>query len=338
MIPVEPTADGSVPTEFCLLKSGVNTYNDGDTILFDDKSAEETMRRYRARGIDLMADYEHMSLARPPMQAPASAKKWVPDMRGGDLFASQIAWTEKAKSMLSAGEYRYFSIACRVDAKSNRCVELINFALTNTPAANGIAPLVAASRTFQTNEESMKTIIVALGLNADTEESAAVSKASKLADLERDVLALTKAKSLSEAIGVLTAQAQSHEQVVALSAKVKQLESDQRGAEFDKLVALGQDSKQISPAQAKSDWIVKMRGREDGVEQLKAFLASAPKQASDVKEIVEAAAPNAEADVEITAIDRKIAVTLMGPDPVMQKKHLDELRAYRRDLKEAKAR
>lgn len=137
--------DGNVPSEIRLFQSGINHYSDGDKILFDEEAAESVMKRYREKGIDLMADYEHMSLQRPPIEAPASAKKWVPEVRGGDLIASSIGWTERAKSMIAAGEYRYYSVACKVDPKTGRCMEMINFALTNNPAAVGIAPLKAAS-------------------------------------------------------------------------------------------------------------------------------------------------------------------------------------------------
>jgi phage I-like protein len=325
-----PVGDGA-PTDFRLLAAGINTYSDGDKILFDADSADEVMRRYRARGIDLMADYEHQSLVRPPVIAPASAKKWTPEVRGGDLYATAIGWTDKAKSMLAAGEYRYFSIACRVDEKTGRCVELINFALTNLPAADGISALVAASRNFNESENDMKTVIVALGLNAEANESEAVSRASRLAELERDVLALTRAKTLTEASGALQAMRQSHEQVVALSAKVAQLESASRAVEFDALVKQGQDDKQITKAMSEGDWLKLLRTKEDGVAQLKSFLATAPKLAAKSNEIVEAA-PSAEP--EVTAIDKRIAANLVGPDPAAQKKHLEELKAYRLQLKE----
>lgn len=141
------TGDGNVPSELRLFHSGVNEYSDGDKILFDEESAKSIMGRYAARGVDLMADYEHQSLQRPPIEAPASAKKFVPEIRAGDLMATNIAWTDRARSMIAAGEYRYYSIAAKVDPKTGRAVELINFALTNNPAAVGIAPLKAASAT-----------------------------------------------------------------------------------------------------------------------------------------------------------------------------------------------
>lgn len=139
------SGDGNVPSELRLFHAGLNEYSDGDKILFDDVAAESVMTRVAARTIDFMADYEHQSLIKPPIEAPASAKKWTPELRNGDLMATDIKWTDRAKSMIAAGEYRYYSIAAKVDPKTSRAVEVINFALTNNPAAIGIAPLKAAS-------------------------------------------------------------------------------------------------------------------------------------------------------------------------------------------------
>lgn len=326
-----PGDDGTVANEFCLLKSGANSYADGDTILFDATAASETMRRYTARGLDLMADYEHMSLQRPPIEAPASAKKWIPEIRDGALYATQIAWTERAKSMLSAGEYRYFSIACRVDTKTNRCVELINFALTNLPAGNGLQALVAASRNFQ-EEDNMKSVIVALGLNADAGENEAISLASRFKDFADEVCGALKVKNLSEAMGALRGAISAQEQVIALTGEVTGLKQAQRGIEFDALVKQGQDSNQITPALASSDWMKSLRGRDDGCVQLKSFLSAAPKLTAKPSDVVEAERPVAEA--EITAADKQIAKRLVGDDPVALKKHLEELKAHRLALKE----
>jgi phage I-like protein len=333
MVPVGD-ASGDVANEFCLLKAGANSYADGDTILFDSEAATETLKRYQARGIDLMADYEHMSLARPPQPAPASAKKWVPEVRNGDLMATQIAWTDKAKSMLSAGEYRYFSIACRVDAKTNRCVELINFALTNLPAGNGLTALVAASRNFTDEDNEMsKTLIVALGMNADADETAAFSRATRLAELERDVLALTKTKTLHEANGVLHAHAAAHGRVLALSAELEQVKRKSLDAEFDALVKQGQDEKKLTKAQAGGEWIAQMRARETGCAEIRAYLKEACVLVAKANEFTESEKP-VEASADVSAMDKKIAERLIGPDPVALKKHLDELRAYRVSLKE----
>lgn len=338
-VPVALDSSGAVATEFCLLKAGRNTYDGGrDEILFDAEAAESCMRVYRARGIDLMADYEHQSLTRPPVKAPASAKRWVPEIRNGELWASSIQWTDAARQHIEAGEYRYWSIACRVDPKTNRCVQVINFALTNTPAADGIAALVAASLELEHTTEGypMKTVLVALGLSAEAEESAGVARASRLLDLEREVLALAQKSSVSEALGALRAMSASHAQVAVLTERVKAIETEKRGVEFDALVKKGLDARQLTPALAQGDWIKSLRGREDGVVQLTSYLASAPAIVAGSEEApIETKATSPEP--ELTEADIKIARQFTGGDEEALQKRLDALRDLRRTEMKRKA-
>lgn len=324
-----------VPSEFCLLRAGWNDYV-GDRLLFDEAAASSVMERYTARGLQLTADYEHQSLAQPPIIAPASAKKWIPELRNGELWATQIAWTDRAKSMLAAGEYRYFSIACKVDPETARVVEIINFALTNLPAADGIAPLMAARATpgaSPGNQESgmSKTVIVALGLSAETVETDAALEAARLVEFRRDVLALTAKGSTGEALGVLRAMQQSHEREQVALKRLGELEAERRVEKFDTLVAEGQTEGKLSPAMAKSEWVAQMRAREDGVDTLRAFLASAPKLVKTEAEQPKVAAEVAPAGAdELTADEIAVAKTMAGPDREAFKRRLEALKAQKR--------
>ncbi len=140
-----PKVEGAAvpPTEFRLFFKGEN-YTTKGTFLFDEKSAEKIIDIWQSRGIDLMGDYEHMSLVEPPIIAPASTRKFDIEVRDGELWAVHIDWTEKAAGYISAGEYRYFSAAFDVDPETMQIVRLLNFALTNLPAADKIDPLVQA--------------------------------------------------------------------------------------------------------------------------------------------------------------------------------------------------
>jgi phage I-like protein len=337
MIPVEVAADGSVPTEFCLLKAGINSYSDGDKILFDDEAAAETMRRYQARGVDLMADYEHQSLNKSLVGGiPASAKKWVPEVRSGALMAASVSWTDKAKSMLAAGEYRFFSIACRVDEKTGRCVELINFALTNLPAGNDIAPLMAASMDLGTETnmpDHSESVYVALGLKPDADSETAINTAGELATLKRQVLAITKTTSIADAIGAVQAHAATHERYQVAESKLHVVETSQREGEFDALMRQADLDGKMTPAMAKGEWIAEMRTAPNGVATLKSFLARAPVVVSR-KTLVEEAG---EADnVELTDAEITVAKKMTGDDSMALKKRLDMLRASK--LEEIKMR
>lgn len=137
-------ADGKAPSEFRIFKAGQNPSTKG-TFLFDEEAAASVMALWAERELDLMMDYEHMSLVKPPIIAPASAKKFVPEVRQGELWATQVQWTERARQMLEDGEYRYFSPAFHFDPETGRIYYLINVALTNNPALNAAAPLMAAT-------------------------------------------------------------------------------------------------------------------------------------------------------------------------------------------------
>jgi len=54
-----------------------------------------------------------------------------------------VEWTGKAGEYLKRREYRYFSPGLRIDPDSRRPQELMNVALTNVPAIQGLSPLVA---------------------------------------------------------------------------------------------------------------------------------------------------------------------------------------------------
>jgi phage I-like protein len=325
-----------VPSEFTLLKAGVNEYVDGDTIVFDSDAATAVMQRYTKRGIELMADYEHQSLQVPPVIAPAAAKKWVPEVRDGALVASSIAWTDKARAMIAAGEYRYFSIAARVDVKSKRIVELINFALTNNPAANQIAPLVAASRRFDeeapspvtthTESEQMpmsENVVMALGLKADTDEASAVVEASTLAGMKKELLEITKARSVADALGTIRAYGEAQRQLLAMQARMHEIETEKRKAEFDALMKQPDVLQKLSPALQKSEWLANLRSKDDGPAQLRSFLASAPMFVPPAEE------QDTVESVEISDSEMQMIKRFVGDDADALKARIDGLKAQK---------
>lgn len=282
------------------------------------------MARYQKRGLKLKADYEHQSLAKPPIIAPAAAKKWTPVVRNGELWATEIQWTRKARQMIADGEYDYFSIAGVADKQTNRLTEIINFALTNNPAADGIEPFIATAVSNPQTENRMNTVIIALGLRADAGEADALAAVSQLKDFEREMIALSGKTDRASALGAVRAMQSSHEKVVALTAEVAAARAEKRGLEFDALVKQGDADKKISPAMAK-DWIPSLRGREDGCEILKSFLASATAlvpvdgEKKPVELVQDASAPSAE--------EYAVAKAFVGDDEEAIKKRIADVRA-----------
>jgi len=104
------------------------------------ESLADMVKAFGERGTDLVIDYEHQSLTGG--QAPAAG--WIKDLevREDGLWA-QVEWTGTAEEYLKRREYRYFSPVLRIDPASRQPQELMNVALTNVPAIQGLSPLVA---------------------------------------------------------------------------------------------------------------------------------------------------------------------------------------------------
>lgn len=271
--------DRTVPTEFRIFAAGANPSDKG-TFVFDGAAAKAVMDAYAAKAVPLTMDYEHMALSDPPVPAPAAASEWTPEVRNGELWATGIKWTDKARAMLAAGEYRLFSPAFFHDPKTMRVLRIINVALTNTPALNGIAPLVAAS-TDHHQEISMKpmncskcraslkaptddndgdevackacfgsksSMLSIVGLKANAPDAEIATELSAIATFGTEIMTLTGQASRIAAVAKIAEWKQAAADVAALrtevaSAKDKALKAELEGA----LAKAGAEGK-LSPA------------------------------------------------------------------------------------------
>lgn len=143
-------AGEQAPTEFRIFRGGENTSTKG-TFIFDDKAADSVMAFFAKRGLTPKMDYEHQSLnaAANGQPAPNSAYAWTPQVRRGadgepELWATAVKWTDRARQMIEAREYSYFSPVFMTD-DDNRVTEVWNVALTNLPALDNIDELMAAT-------------------------------------------------------------------------------------------------------------------------------------------------------------------------------------------------
>lgn len=136
------------PSEFCIFAAGVVESTKGK-ITFDEKAAKSVMAEYTAHGIDLMIDYDHASLAYvslDPAQAGKAAGWFNLEVRGGELWAVNVRWTEPAAAALRRKEWRFMSPAFNTDDQG-RVTSVLNVAITNLPATRRLEPLMAASVT-----------------------------------------------------------------------------------------------------------------------------------------------------------------------------------------------
>lgn len=132
-----------------------------------DMESFETMKAQIAeRGVDLVIDYEHQTLGGG--RAPAAG--WVKELllKDGGI-AARVEWTPAATEYLQNKEYRYLSPVITVRKTDGKATGLHSLALTNTPAIEGMTPIVN-SQTYeggQNNMELIQQIAQLLGLAED---------------------------------------------------------------------------------------------------------------------------------------------------------------------------
>lgn len=146
---------GAPPGEMLLLPPGEFRARDGrpaDVAAWrlDAGIAAACVARGNARKTPFLIDYEHQSLRCEQNGQPAPAAGWFAGLRwveAAGLFTVGLSWTERARRMLDAREYRFQSPVFAYD-KTGAVLEIISAALTNTPALDGLpdAAALAAAR------------------------------------------------------------------------------------------------------------------------------------------------------------------------------------------------
>jgi len=116
------------------------------TWLLDAAIAAALIARANQRETPLCIDYEHHTLTAKDAGHKAVAAGWIEALAyvpGRGLFA-RVAWTEAARAHIRADEYRYISPLFTFDPATGAVLSLVNAALTNNPALDGMAAVAAA--------------------------------------------------------------------------------------------------------------------------------------------------------------------------------------------------
>lgn len=272
------------PAEFRVFKKGLTETSKG-VFKFTEASGKKVMAAAAKRGNDIPIDYGH-AMHVPIMFTPdpAEAGKAAGWLRAklsadGDLIASKVHWTPRAKQGLIDKEWRYFSPTFR-HTEDGEIEELLSVALTNLPATYNMDPLMASQvpqGTFTFNatttttppqEAKMKTVLAALGLSETATEAEALAKLQAVLATSASVAqlsALTGKPAPTEALGVITAWKAAADQVPALTQRIGELESKERAGEIDALLSAGKKAGKVPPA-------YEAVLRQMPVAQLKAFL------------------------------------------------------------------
>lgn len=156
----------------------------------DAELAAQVIQLIDAQANDLVLDYEHATMRAAAKGEPAPAAGWFRQLEwreGKGLYAIDARWTARAAAMIEAGEYRYISPLFLYDGKTGAVKRLVNAALTNSPALDGMDELLAQaavhwkfdlSQMEETNmkpEEMLAALREALGLNDKADADAVVT-------------------------------------------------------------------------------------------------------------------------------------------------------------------
>ena len=171
-----------VPEIIRILPIGEVKSRKGDFIV-DDESVELIKLYFSERKVDLVIDYEHQSLDNT--QAPAAG--WITEIGSEDgAVTAKVKWTDKAGEYLRNREYRYLSPVVLVRKSDRRAVAVQSVALTNTPAIDGMFPVVNSLTGNDDNEEpkeekmDIKQLRVLLGLDENATEEDVKKKIAEI--------------------------------------------------------------------------------------------------------------------------------------------------------------
>ncbi|PKN10604.1 MAG: hypothetical protein CVU72_00660 [Deltaproteobacteria bacterium HGW-Deltaproteobacteria-7] len=253
------------PAEFQVLPAGKIEVHGDEPAYLDEAAAIKIIAAYKARGNDMVIDYEHQSLA--DVQSPAAG--WIKDIvwKGAEGLWAVVEWTAKAAEYLKNREYRYFSPVMLVGAVDRKVALLVNVALTNNPAMNNLRPIVAKATDFIENQKKEDTMLEKLkkllGLAADAGEDKIVEGVTllvnKCAELTGKVTSVIACKEVLDALGAKPESGKDEVvQIVAslkapadvaktLSLEVAALKTKIAGMEQADLVALALKEGKTSP-------------------------------------------------------------------------------------------
>lgn len=153
----------------------------------DEESFRIMKQTLLERGIDIVIDYEHQTLK--DVQAPAGG--WIKDLSIEDgAIVAKVEWTPQGKKYLENKEYRYLSPVVLVRKSDGKAIVLHSVALTNTPAIDGMFPIINSLSLDDyeggNDMDILKRLAVLLGLGEDaTEEQVMEALKAAVADSKK---------------------------------------------------------------------------------------------------------------------------------------------------------
>lgn len=255
----------------------------------DLMAVEAIILGFKARGVDLVVDYEHQSLSGG--KAPAAG--WIKELKAeADGLWARVEWTESARGYLETREYRYFSPVLRLDPETRRPTALLHLALTNTPAIANLDPLVAkaqaaAPKTRQFSpadresqevamKEELKKLLGIAGDKPDEEILALADARLKTAMFLPEIalaVGLEADASPAQVKGAVLALKQGSEHLTNLQGEVAALKAESAKAKAAAVVDEALKGGKVQPSQ--QEWALEYAARD--LEGFKVYAEKAPK-------------------------------------------------------------
>jgi phage I-like protein len=180
----------------------------------DRHNAEQIIQAASASNVKLLVDYEHQSLKANDNGQPVPAAGWFKTLEwreGEGLYATDVAWTEKARGMIQSGEYRYLSPVMGFNGETGEITRIISAALTNSPALDSLEEVTALTR-----EITGDPVAALRGFMEGLHDPGAV----QLADQVEALVATTK-DALAQLRDQVAATHQAQGEVSALSRQIR---------------------------------------------------------------------------------------------------------------------
>lgn len=139
-------------------------------------------------------DYEHQTLHKEANGQPAPAAGWIHGLRwvdGKGLYA-EVELTQRARDLVAAGEYRYFSPVFEYAKATGNVARVLMGALTNHPAirrhgchqfdgrCHGRFGANPHPNPPETTVTLLEKLLAAIGLPANTTEDAAIAACTSI--------------------------------------------------------------------------------------------------------------------------------------------------------------
>ncbi|GGA95803.1 phage protease [Agarivorans gilvus] len=264
----------------------------------DADTAQAMLMATPHQNADLVIDYEHQTLRSAESGQPNPAAGFFSvsetEYRDGQGLFIKPRWTDKAKALLSAGEYRYLSAVFGYN-KQGTPIYLHSAALTNRPGVDGLEPLVAlAAKNFtaQPNKgdtamlpEWLVALCAKLGITVDANVATLTAEQGQQALAALTALS-DKADSLSSELAALSAQPPASIDLTkyvpvgtynALMQQVAVLSADNTILTIDQAIENAQAEGKVLAAEV--DYL-KQVGQQQGIAALSTMLKDRPQLAA----------------------------------------------------------